>query len=355
MMEIDENDLKKGPWTPEEDQKLIDYIQKHGHGSWRALPKLAGLNRCGKSCRLRWTNYLRPDIKRGKFSEEEEHIIINLHAVLGNKWSAIASHLPGRTDNEIKNFWNTHLKKKLLQMGIDPVTHRPRTDLNLLSNLPQLLAAANLSNLANPWVDNVLRLQSDATQLAKIQVLNNIIQVLSSASAPNMEAINHFRSSSIPDQNQLYEYLQMNAKLEGLLVNGSIGFPTHDQMQSKLTNYEANFQLPQLSGDQAQNIINGLKMYTASSNSTECVDQVANSSYSIPPSNVLPNLVSASPECSSIVSQIENQINSNDIISNPSSISTTFEPLGDIMENEASDSYWKDFIEQASSQSWSMS
>lgn len=81
----DENGLKKGPWTPEEDRILVDYIQKHGHGSWRALPKHAGLNRCGKSCRLRWTNYLRPDIKRGKFSEEEEQLIINLHAVLGNK------------------------------------------------------------------------------------------------------------------------------------------------------------------------------------------------------------------------------------------------------------------------------
>lgn len=81
----DENGVKKGPWTPEEDRILIDYIQKHGHGSWRALPNLAGLNRCGKSCRLRWTNYLRPDIKRGKFSDEEEQTIINLHAVLGNK------------------------------------------------------------------------------------------------------------------------------------------------------------------------------------------------------------------------------------------------------------------------------
>jgi len=81
----DESGLKKGPWTPEEDNILVEYIQKHGHGSWRALPKLAGLNRCGKSCRLRWTNYLRPDIKRGKFSEEEEQLIINLHAVLGNK------------------------------------------------------------------------------------------------------------------------------------------------------------------------------------------------------------------------------------------------------------------------------
>lgn len=81
----EESGLKKGPWTPEEDQKLVEYIQRHGHGSWRALPKLAGLNRCGKSCRLRWTNYLRPDIKRGKFSDEEENTIINLHSVLGNK------------------------------------------------------------------------------------------------------------------------------------------------------------------------------------------------------------------------------------------------------------------------------
>lgn len=78
--------IKKGAWTPEEDKKLVDHIQKHGHGSWRALPKLAGLKRCGKSCRLRWTNYLRPDVKRGKFSQEEEHSIINLHALLGNKY-----------------------------------------------------------------------------------------------------------------------------------------------------------------------------------------------------------------------------------------------------------------------------
>ncbi|XP_043688314.1 transcription factor MYB102-like [Telopea speciosissima] len=131
----DKNGLKKGPWTPEEDQKLIDYIQKHGHGSWRTLPKNAGLQRCGKSCRLRWTNYLRPDIKRGRFSFEEEETIIQLHSILGNKWSAIAARLPGRTDNEIKNYWNTHIRKRLLRMGIDPVTHSPRLDLLDLSSL----------------------------------------------------------------------------------------------------------------------------------------------------------------------------------------------------------------------------
>ncbi|KAI4295272.1 hypothetical protein L6164_035335 [Bauhinia variegata] len=143
----DESGVKKGPWTPEEDTRLVDFIEKHGHGSWRALPKLAGLNRCGKSCRLRWTNYLRPDIKRGSFSEEEQQTIINLHAHLGNKWSAIAGHLPGRTDNEIKNLWNTHLKKKLLQMGIDPVTHRPRSTDHHHHHLQQLLAAAQIQLL----------------------------------------------------------------------------------------------------------------------------------------------------------------------------------------------------------------
>uniref|UniRef100_R7W1J8 Transcription factor MYB39 n=1 Tax=Aegilops tauschii TaxID=37682 RepID=R7W1J8_AEGTA len=114
--------LKKGPWTPEEDQKLLSYIEQQGHGCWRSLPAKAGLQRCGKSCRLRWTNYLRPDIKRGKFSLQEEQTIIQLHALLGNRWSAIATHLPKRTDNEIKNYWNTHLKKRLAKMGIDPRT-----------------------------------------------------------------------------------------------------------------------------------------------------------------------------------------------------------------------------------------
>ncbi|XP_073024813.1 transcription factor MYB61-like [Primulina eburnea] len=120
--------LRKGLWSPEEDEKLIKHITKYGHGCWSSVPKLAGLQRCGKSCRLRWINYLRPDLKRGTFSQEEEGLIIELHAVLGNRWSQIAAQLPGRTDNEIKNLWNSSIKKKLRQKGIDPNTHKPLSE-----------------------------------------------------------------------------------------------------------------------------------------------------------------------------------------------------------------------------------
>ncbi|KAK1551122.1 hypothetical protein Q3G72_030641 [Acer saccharum] len=105
--------LNRGAWTAHEDEILRDYINIHGEGKWRTIPKEAGLKRCGKSCRLRWLNYLKPDIKRGNISQDEEDLIIRLHKLLGNRWSLIAGRLPGRTDNEVKNYWNTTLKKKL--------------------------------------------------------------------------------------------------------------------------------------------------------------------------------------------------------------------------------------------------
>ncbi|VFQ76395.1 unnamed protein product [Cuscuta campestris] len=162
----DKKGLKKGPWTPEEDEKLVDFIKKNGQGSWRSLPKLAGLLRCGKSCRLRWTNYLRPDIKRGPFSTEEEKLVIQLHAILGNRWAAIASQLPGRTDNEIKNLWNTHLKKRLLSMGIDPITHEPSSEcIGLQRRLPTNPSTRHMAQWESARLEAEARLSRESKLL----------------------------------------------------------------------------------------------------------------------------------------------------------------------------------------------
>nr|XP_043606374.1 transcription factor MYB62-like [Erigeron canadensis] len=116
--------LKRGPWTIEEDNLLIRYISCHGEGRWNSLAKSAGLNRTGKSCRLRWLNYLKPDTKRGNLTPQEQLLILELHSKWGNRWSKIAQHLPGRTDNEIKNYWRTRVQKQARHLKIDSTSKR---------------------------------------------------------------------------------------------------------------------------------------------------------------------------------------------------------------------------------------
>ncbi|KAL0372631.1 UNVERIFIED_CONTAM: Transcription factor [Sesamum calycinum] len=113
------SELRRGPWTLEEDNLLIQYISCHGEGRWNSLAKFAGLKRTGKSCRLRWLNYLKPDIKRGNLTPHEQLTILELHSKWGNRWSKIAQHLPGRTDNEIKNYWRTRVQKQARQLKVD--------------------------------------------------------------------------------------------------------------------------------------------------------------------------------------------------------------------------------------------
>ncbi|XP_007035892.2 PREDICTED: transcription factor MYB108 isoform X1 [Theobroma cacao] len=115
----EEMDLRRGPWTVEEDFKLINYIATHGEGRWNSLARCAGLKRTGKSCRLRWLNYLRPDVRRGNITLEEQLLILELHSRWGNRWSKIAQQLPGRTDNEIKNYWRTRVQKHAKQLKCD--------------------------------------------------------------------------------------------------------------------------------------------------------------------------------------------------------------------------------------------
>nr|QSD99739.1 MYB family transcription factor [Melilotus albus] len=152
--------VKRGLWSPEEDEKLITYITTHGYGCWSEVPDKAGLQRCGKSCRLRWINYLRPDIRRGRFTPDEEKLIISLHSVVGNRWAHIASHLPGRTDNEIKNYWNSWIKKKIRKHSSSSnsttnnitqnVVHHSHLNYNSNNKLDQFSNQENIVTTAKP-------------------------------------------------------------------------------------------------------------------------------------------------------------------------------------------------------------
>ncbi|XP_051125153.1 transcription factor MYB41-like [Andrographis paniculata] len=237
----DKSGMKKGPWTPEEDMKLINYIQTNGPGNWRTLPKNAGLERCGKSCRLRWTNYLRPDIKRGRFSFEEEETIIQLHSLLGNKWSAIAARLPGRTDNEIKNYWNTHIRKRLLRMGIDPVTHAPRHCLRpdsaatatLFTHLLRLHhAALTLNTLLSPQTQTLT------------QTLTQFPPLSSSSPPPPQlqDAVADFPISTAADTSMNHQLLQ-NCIPDLSDQNSSGGFQPMNSSSSCSCSSNSNFSL----------------------------------------------------------------------------------------------------------------
>ncbi|KAL6009723.1 Myb-related protein [Asimina triloba] len=171
----DKAGIKKGPWTPEEDVILVSYIQEHGPGNWRSVPTNTGLMRCSKSCRLRWTNYLRPGIKRGNFTPHEEGMIIRLQALLGNRWAAIASYLPQRTDNDIKNYWNTHLKKKVKKIQTALDTQATSSDsFNLISK--SFSDSKSVSELSSSHSSNVLRLLNYPTYASSTENISRLLE-----------------------------------------------------------------------------------------------------------------------------------------------------------------------------------
>ncbi|KAK4567232.1 hypothetical protein RGQ29_003160 [Quercus rubra] len=230
----------KGAWTKEEDERLINYIKLHGEGCWRSLPKAAGLLRCGKSCRLRWINYLRPDLKRGNFTEEEDELIINLHSLLGNKWSLIAARLPGRTDNEIKNYWNTHIKRKLYSRGIDPQTHRSlnatTTNTTINTTTTTINTSNNKANCTNNINNNInskssnslFEVQNYVTPLMQVPELKN-----NSATTTNIGSnINVKVATDSAEESNSSSGVTTEEAFPELNLELSIGLPYQSQISS---------------------------------------------------------------------------------------------------------------------------
>ncbi|XP_015571655.1 transcription factor RAX2 [Ricinus communis] len=168
----DKANVKRGPWSPEEDATLKNYIHTHGTGgNWIGLPSKAGLRRCGKSCRLRWLNYLRPDIKHGDFTEEEDNIICTLYSNIGSRWSFIASQLPGRTDNDVKNYWNTKLKKKLFSGKINDAGKSGSNNRNSPDRMADIFASIPEDEAYNP--ENSLLLNANSGTMTPLMAVRN--------------------------------------------------------------------------------------------------------------------------------------------------------------------------------------
>ncbi|XP_076927764.1 uncharacterized protein LOC143591448 [Bidens hawaiensis] len=202
--------VKRGLWSPEEDEKLIKHITNHGHGCWSSVPKLAGLERCGKSCRLRWINYLRPDLRRGSFTEHEERTIIDVHRILGNRWAQIAKHLPGRTDNEVKNFWNSCIKKKLIAQGLDPNTH------NLLS--PHQIPVLNANNSKNidstkPVFSIINNTSSQTKDVKKVQPFR-----------PHLNANDHGMNHNLYENSLTHQSSNLNYEDYNLVLKNDVKY-----------------------------------------------------------------------------------------------------------------------------------
>ncbi|GMI85559.1 hypothetical protein HRI_002225100 [Hibiscus trionum] len=166
--------VRKGAWTEEEDTLLKKCIEQYGEGTWHQVPSRAGLNRCRKSCRLRWLNYLNPNIKRGAFAADEVDLIIRLHNLLGNRWSLIAGRLPGRTSNDVKNYWNNHLlKKKVNPSGTDsnpkPHPNPPKSNTKVIRPRPHVLSK-NVFSISSDGIKG-----NNTTTVATTPASNNFV------------------------------------------------------------------------------------------------------------------------------------------------------------------------------------
>nr|WJZ68975.1 MYBSG6-3 [Gorteria diffusa] len=189
--------LRKRAWTAQEDRLLKNCIEKYGEGKWHLVPLKAGLNRCRKSCRLRWLNYLSPNIKRGDFHEDEVDLMLRLHKLLGNRWSLIAGRIPGRTGNDVKNYWNTHIRSRSTQQKGKPNRDELPQDTTVTiikpqpskfsKNLNGFMMGQDQNNIAAHGNDNLLRTPND-----DVGKSFNMSQTLISSPRQLNENINEF-------------------------------------------------------------------------------------------------------------------------------------------------------------------
>ncbi|KAL1560795.1 MYB-related transcription factor [Salvia divinorum] len=232
--------LKKGPWTTAEDLLLLEYVKKHGEGNWNAVQRNSGLMRCGKSCRLRWANHLRPHLKKGAFSPEEERLIVELHAKMGNKWARMASELPGRTDNEIKNYWNTRVKRRQRAgLPIYPcdIAEQEQPEHHNQSratpSLSSLLAASHPRSTSSPLItfapamlNSAKPLYTNNQHLKLYQDSNGGLTLSLDASNPIMSSstfLNQGLVNQLPMISSIVQYNSLNPVNYGM---GALGLPS---------------------------------------------------------------------------------------------------------------------------------
>ncbi|KAJ9555621.1 hypothetical protein OSB04_010235 [Centaurea solstitialis] len=224
--------MRKGLWSPEEDEKLMNYMITNGQGCWSDIARNAGLQRCGKSCRLRWINYLRPDLKRGAFSPQEEELIIHLHSLLGNRWSQIAARLPGRTDNEIKNFWNSTIKKRLKNSSSNsssPNTSHDSSSSEHRDIMSGLMSMHDSSNIMAMYMDATRRSSSSSIQAITMNHMMEQLPLNDDRNMPIMHASSCYGTSQhcmngMDDSNGIsyhgcYEIFGGNLGLEDEMFN----------------------------------------------------------------------------------------------------------------------------------------